>query len=134
MSKFIIKTQAYPFSPVYDVKAFGQDVSAVEFSEEAGIDGPRRVFTFEVKNGSELNLTLRKLRGDVELTLPPSWDASVDVISYVDSESRLPKVILTRGDIEVIVGYVTSPTLSIHFFKQRQRYRAGDGVEIPVES
>lgn len=122
MSTFIIKVCKYEGSPVFDLQASGHNVSAVEIAEERGSCGTKQVYVFETKNDAELDLTIKKVRGDVEIEVPWGWGVDTDVIGYNDFRIRLPQVVLLHGDCErTLLGYIASQHMKVHFYKMHER-------------
>jgi len=122
--RFTIKTQPYESSPVYDIRAMGHNITAAELTEEHGRFGTKKVFICETKDDSELNFLLRQVKGDVIIELPFGWDASATNLTQHDNGGNLPQVILVRGNEEVVIGHLVAAELALHFFQERQRYRA----------
>lgn len=117
MCKFVISVTNYQGCPVFDIGASGKDIYAVEIASERGLFGDRNVYTFEVKDEAELKLTIKKLRGDVDIDLPPGWDISTNVIPFNDFCSRIPKVCIHQNGNDLLLGYVATQFLTVHFFR-----------------
>ena len=120
MAKFTVKVNAYQGSPIFDLHASGHNIAAVQIAEERGLYGTKQVYTFETKNDAELEITIKKLKGDVDIELPTGWGIDTDVEELNDSGLRLPNVTVNRDNVCTFLGYIAKPSLQINFFKEHE--------------
>ena len=118
MSEFAIKVCNFMGSPVFDMRTSGQDISAIETKVEHGMYGEKLVWIFETKNSNDLTFMIRNQRGDVEIELPENWDIDTNVVGYNDFNQRLPVVTVARGDKRMLLGYIATASLKVHFFRE----------------
>lgn len=115
MPEIRVTVAPYQGSMVFDLHASGQNVVTAEMGEEIGLYGKRHYTVFEVKPDHMLEFTLKKCRGDVEITLPDNWDCFGDTISFNDMNVRLPRVSLQSEGRRTLGGYVTNGSLHLRF-------------------
>ncbi len=120
MAKFTISTTAYEASPIFDLHTSGQNIAAVEISTSRGLHGDKQVFVFETKLDHDLTMTIKKVRGDIEIDLPQGWDLDTGTVDYNDFGIRLPTVVCKRDGKSLLLGYVATPSVTIHFFKEHE--------------
>ena len=120
MPTFTISVTNYQGSPVFDLHTSGHNISAVEIYPTRGVFGEKMVYVFETKDDAELQLTIKKLRGDVDIDLPQGWDIDTDTIAVNDFNTRLPRVCVAQEENAILLGYVATNSLKVHFFAQHQ--------------
>ena len=119
MSEFRISVQDFNGAPTFDIRASGEKVRAVEVNTVRGLFGSKLVYTFETDDAcGDLQFTIKKARGDIDIDLPDGWDVELGCVDKNDYDIRMPKVKVHQADKHSLVGYVSGQELTVHFYRE----------------
>ena len=121
MAQFKISVQDFNGAPRFDIRATGENVRSVEVDTVRGMFGSKIVYTFETKDDCDLQFSIKKCFGDVDIDLPDGWDVELGCIDRNDLDIRMPRVKVHRGHKHTMAGYVTGQELTVHFYKEQER-------------
>lgn len=113
----------------FDLRACGSKLQAIEQDTITGIYGAKTVTIFEPRDtAEELDFTIKRVRGDVNIRLPADWTVDTTASHKDDVDAgdlalkQLPRVTAEKDGRMFDVGVVNSPVLTLHFRKQARSF------------